>query len=81
MQVMAALSRDDNRACVGASPRSSALVRSTAKCVRAHDLHTPTLQSIDVARESLRSIIGAMHNRCDKLFIYLRILALSRSNK
>src|SRR6266545_6069088 len=38
-------------------------------------------QLIDVERESLQSIIGATHNRCDKLFICSGYSALSRSNQ
>jgi hypothetical protein len=47
-------------------------------CTRfAHDATQP----IDVERESIPSIIGATHNRCDKSFIRLRFSTLGRSNK
>src|SRR6266446_7992831 len=39
------------------------------------------LQSIDIKNESFRSIIGAIHNRCDKLFIRWKFLTFSRSNR
>jgi hypothetical protein len=39
-----------------------------------------SFQPFGVRNESFRSIIGATHNRCDKLFIRLRFLTFSRSN-
>ena len=38
-------------------------------------------QPIDTANESLRSIIGATHKRCDKSFIRLVFFPLGRSNR
>lgn len=43
---------------------------------RAHD----RLESRAVAGQSYRSIIGAMHNRCDKLFIRRKLWWFSRSS-
>jgi hypothetical protein len=40
MHGIAALSRDDHRVWVGPPPHPSALARSQAKCMRAHELHT-----------------------------------------
>jgi hypothetical protein len=58
--------------------RTSANPDEFAACTRfAH----AALQATDVHRESYRSIIGATHKRCAKLFIRFRISTLSRSNK
>lgn len=63
---------------------ANAFQRNDAKYSQGHACtryaHTAS-QAVDIKRESYRSIIGAAHNRCDKLFIRLKFATFGRSNK
>ena len=88
-QVLRARSKNAWRRCSSLLPllqnrAKFALQRTPAKSIAVpsctRSAHA-ALQAFDIENESVRSIIGAQHNRCDKLFILLCLLTFSRSNR